>query len=146
MSSTISPPNTSNGSETANAANNLTMAASHASSPRRILSDVSPNVKRVGNAPAFLFKPLAGSPLKRSFAAAMEEGEGMTYLKRRRLGDDEALSDVANAARPYAQEQPVPTPRTDEQVSYPVFVCCTSLADQYSDLVHKSSGSTALSY
>lgn len=36
---------------------------------------------------------MAGSPLKRSFTAAMEGGEGFTYLKRRKLSGDEYLSE-----------------------------------------------------
>lgn len=36
---------------------------------------------------------MAGSPLKRSFTAAMEGGEGFTYLKKRKLSGDEYLSE-----------------------------------------------------
>jgi len=68
---------------------------------RRVLGDVSPNVhlasvgigllKQKGN------KPKAGSPLKRSFTAMMENEAGFTYLKRRRLSEDKALSDEATS-------------------------------------------------
>lgn len=65
-------------------------------SQRRPLADVSPNVKPVtpSATPGFLKRPLTGSPLKRSFNAAMESGEGLMYLKRRRLGENEVLSEV----------------------------------------------------
>lgn len=40
---------------------------------------------------------MMGSPLKRSFTAAMEGGEGFTYLKKRKLSEDEYLSDQNNS-------------------------------------------------
>lgn len=40
---------------------------------------------------------MAGSPLKRSFTAATEGGEGFTYLKKRKLSDEECLSDQNNS-------------------------------------------------
>jgi hypothetical protein len=60
---------------------------------RAILGDVSPNVKISSQTPAFMSKPLAGSPLKRSFTATIEANEGLTYLKRRKLSGDESLSE-----------------------------------------------------
>lgn len=61
---------------------------------RRALGDVSPNVRKTSPATAMLTrKPLTGSPLKRSFNAALESGEGLTYLKRRKLSEHELLSD-----------------------------------------------------
>jgi hypothetical protein len=60
---------------------------------------VSPNVKVSSQTPALLSKPLAGSPLKRSFSAAMEGGEGFTYLKRRKLSGDESLSQSGSYGR-----------------------------------------------
>ena len=60
---------------------------------RRALADVSPNVSSQ-QAPAFLKKPLSGSPLKRSFTVAMDSGEGFMYLKRRKLSGDETLSEL----------------------------------------------------
>lgn len=36
---------------------------------------------------------MAGSPLKRSFTAVTENVKGFTYLKRRRLSEEKALSD-----------------------------------------------------
>lgn len=68
------------------------------SSTRRALADMSPNVKVASPTPAFLKKAMAGSPLKRSFTAAIEGGEGFTYLKRRRLGEHEVLSEVAEGS------------------------------------------------
>ncbi|KAK5165723.1 uncharacterized protein LTR77_008646 [Saxophila tyrrhenica] len=66
----------------------------NATSNRRVLGEVSPNIKTATSGPMFTGKPLAGSPLKRSFTAAMEGGEGLMYLKRRKLSDDELLSQV----------------------------------------------------
>lgn len=70
-------------------------AGHNSPSKRRALADVSPNVKISSTTPMFMRKAMAGSPLKRSFTAAMDGGEGFTYLKRRRLDDSEALSEVA---------------------------------------------------
>ena len=47
---------------------------------------------------------MTGSPLKRSFTAAMEGGEGFMYLKKRKLSDDEYLSDQ-NASAETSQSQ-----------------------------------------
>ncbi|WPG98397.1 Hypothetical protein R9X50_00118700 [Acrodontium crateriforme] len=49
-------------------------------SPRRVLGAVSPNVRN-----GWHNKPMAGSPLKRSFTAMAEDGAGFTYLKKRRV-------------------------------------------------------------
>lgn len=65
---------------------------SNAAVARQPLGEVSPNVKITPasmQTTAYMSKPLAGSPLKRSFAAAMEGGGGFTYLKKRRLGEEE---------------------------------------------------------
>lgn len=64
-------------------------------SKRHALAEVSPNVKISSSTPMFMKKAMLGSPLKRSFTAAMEGGEGFTYLKRRRLEDSEVLSEVS---------------------------------------------------
>lgn len=48
---------------------------------------------------------MTGSPLKRSFTAAMEAGEGFTYLKKRKLSDDEYLSDRHTASRETSRSQ-----------------------------------------
>lgn len=61
---------------------------------RRILGDVSPNVKTVSNTPAFLKRPPASSPLKRSYTASIEGSDGLRYLKKRKLSEEEALSQV----------------------------------------------------
>lgn len=61
---------------------------------RRVLGDVSPNMKAISTTPAFLKKAPASSPLKRSFTASMEGGEGFTYLKKRKLTDKETLSQI----------------------------------------------------
>ena len=61
---------------------------------RRVLGDVSPNVRIATPTPTFLKKASTSSPLKRSFTASMESGEGFRYLKKRKLSDDRALSQV----------------------------------------------------
>lgn len=61
---------------------------------RRILGDVSPNIKNVSPVPAFLRKPATSSPLKRSYTAAMEGGGGLMYLKKRKLSEEETFSRV----------------------------------------------------
>ena len=64
---------------------------------RRVLGDVSTN-PRVYSSPAtggiFSRKVMMGSPLKRSFTAAVEEGYGLKYLKKRRVSDDLAFGPV----------------------------------------------------
>lgn len=63
-------------------------------SSRRPLGDLSPNVKLASSTASFMKRSITGSPLKRSFNAAMEGGDGFKYLKRRKLDDNEALSDL----------------------------------------------------
>jgi hypothetical protein len=64
---------------------------SHATPNRRVLGDVSTN-PRVYSSPAtgglFSKKVMMGSPLKRSFTAAVEDGYGLKYLKRRRMSGE----------------------------------------------------------
>ncbi|KAK1003064.1 hypothetical protein LTR91_004855 [Friedmanniomyces endolithicus] len=73
---------------------------------RRVLADVSPNLKAApshaqamkGNTKHTAVVP---SPLKRSVTAMvgeLEDGKGLTYLKRRRLGGEETLSRVEEKA------------------------------------------------
>ncbi|KAM0719884.1 hypothetical protein Q7P37_004019 [Cladosporium fusiforme] len=76
---------------------------------RRVLGEVSTN-QRVFSSPATggLFsqkKAMMGSPLKRSFTAAVEEGYGLKYLKRRRVSGDMGFGLV---------EQRVQTPGRNE--------------------------------
>jgi hypothetical protein len=63
----------------------------HATPNRRVLGDVSTN-PRVYSSPAtgglFSKKVMMGSPLKRSFTAAVEDGYGLKYLKRRRMSGE----------------------------------------------------------
>lgn len=63
----------------------------HATPNRRVLGDVSTN-PRVYSSPAtgglFSKKVMMGSPLKRSFTAAVEDGYGLKYLKRRRVSGE----------------------------------------------------------
>lgn len=72
--SPIAPPNTVN-----------------ATPNRRVLGDVSTN-PRVFSSPAtgamFSKRVMTGSPLKRTFTAAVEEGYGLKYLKKRRTSGD----------------------------------------------------------
>lgn len=67
----------------------------HPAPQRRVLGDVSPNVKLASSAIGLLKngKPMASSPLKRSYTASFDQGAGLKYLKRRRLSEDEALSE-----------------------------------------------------
>ncbi|KAK4634078.1 hypothetical protein CLAFUW4_00822 [Fulvia fulva] len=75
---------------------------------RRALGEVSPNVRQQPSSATMLnSKPLTGSPLKRSFTAAMEGGQGFQYLKRRKLSIDSPLSQVHTAAAPVIT-QPLP--------------------------------------
>ncbi|KAK3640159.1 hypothetical protein LTR56_005571 [Elasticomyces elasticus] len=72
--------------------------------PRRVLATVSPNLPL---APAVqtlkaVAKPIAGSPLKRSFTAMRAEDpgvDGLMYLKRRKLDTDETLSQGVDSER-----------------------------------------------
>jgi hypothetical protein len=58
------------------------------SSGRRVLGDMSPNVRKVASTGIFSTnsdnKPMASSPLKRSFTASMEGTSGFKYIKRRK--------------------------------------------------------------
>lgn len=68
-------------------------------SQRSPLADVSPNAKaRVPYANLKSNKPMAGSPLKRSFTAMTEGGGGLKYLKRRRLSAEETLSEQVDGS------------------------------------------------
>jgi hypothetical protein len=76
-------------------ANNVAVQQPLVNTPhRRVLGDVSPNIKAASPVPAFLKKPPASSPLKRSYTAAMESGEGLMYLKKRKLSDETTLSQM----------------------------------------------------
>ncbi|KAK3115001.1 hypothetical protein LTR53_006086 [Teratosphaeriaceae sp. CCFEE 6253] len=79
----------------------LSMAALHDVGnvqTRRVLGDVSPNLKR---APIVTSanKLMAGSPLKRSFTTMLGDGPGFTYLKSRQLSVDKPLSQVDHESR-----------------------------------------------
>jgi hypothetical protein len=71
----------------------------HATPNRRVLGEVSTN-PRVYSSPATggLFgggkKVMMGSPLKRSFTAAVEDGYGLKYLKRRRGSGEFGFGEV----------------------------------------------------
>lgn len=68
---------------------------------RRVLSDVSPNVRNM----ASQRRPTTESPLKRDFKAAMMgDGSGFTYLKKRRLSADETLSDLGTIGPRHERE------------------------------------------
>lgn len=65
---------------------------------RSPLADVSPNAKaQPSYANLRTSKPMAGSPLKRSFTAMTGSGNGFKYLKRRRLSAEETLGQVDGA-------------------------------------------------
>jgi hypothetical protein len=57
-----------------------------------VLGDVSPNVRNMAVPGNMAGKPMMGSPLKRSFTAAMNEGNGFTYFKKRKSTNDTPLS------------------------------------------------------
>ena len=88
---------------------------------RRALTDLPANVVVQQQGPAFLRKALPGSPLKRSFTAAMEGNDGLRYFKRRRLGEEETLSHVHEAEQSFGQTsgsfRPVLSPTADDEVS-----------------------------
>ncbi|EMD00453.1 hypothetical protein BAUCODRAFT_28806 [Baudoinia panamericana UAMH 10762] len=68
----------------------------HHSHGRSVLGEVSPNVK-TAMAPTSMLqgnKPSMGSPLKRTFNAMAENDAGFTYLKKRKMSDDTALSPI----------------------------------------------------
>lgn len=77
--------------------------ASSNSPTRRILGDVSPNVRKITasqvQATNSLSKPVTGSPLKRSFTAALENSQGFTYLKRRKGSFASSLAPTINPLR-----------------------------------------------
>lgn len=57
---------------------------------RRPLANVSTNPRVNSSVPGLQGKKvMQGSPLKRSFTAAVEGGQGFTYLKRRRLSEEQ---------------------------------------------------------
>jgi hypothetical protein len=71
-----------------------------ATSVRRVLGEVSPNVRASAVPPASHLttsKPMAGSPLKRSYTAAIESGNGFTYLKKRKMSSDTPLNQQYNS-------------------------------------------------
>ncbi|KAF2772997.1 hypothetical protein EJ03DRAFT_324047 [Teratosphaeria nubilosa] len=72
---------------------------------RRVLGDVSPNVKLAQVDLIKANKPLQSSPLKRSFTARAEDRVGLQYLKRRKLSTDKPLSQViAEESQSQSQE------------------------------------------
>lgn len=74
--------------------------------PRRVLGDVSPNVRPAAPAGTPGGKMLTGSPLKRSFTAAMEGGQGFRYLKKRKFSIDSPLSQMMTAEEAAVQDGP----------------------------------------
>nr|POF15222.1 hypothetical protein CFP56_42111 [Quercus suber] len=72
--------------------------------PRRVLGDVSPNVKAAPSSN----KPMMGSPLKRSFTAMAEQGSGFRFLKKRKGSDENTLGLSAAAEK---TKQPHSSPR-----------------------------------
>ncbi|CAK1355318.1 hypothetical protein CB0940_00946 [Cercospora beticola] len=59
--------------------------------PRRVLGDVSANLRVMADPKFFDGKPLTGSQLKRTSATALDDSSGFTYLKRRRISSDRSL-------------------------------------------------------
>ncbi|KXT12145.1 hypothetical protein AC579_10382 [Pseudocercospora musae] len=92
---------------TPSAATNASTSA-YQTTNRRVLGDVSPNVRASHISGVLDRRPLTGSPLKRSFKATMEDGSGFTYLKRRRLSDNVPLSQGHSNARDRISEPNFP--------------------------------------
>lgn len=65
---------------------------------RRVLGEVSTNPRVYPSSPAtgglFNKKAMMGSPLKRSFTAAVEDGYGLKYLKKRRMSGEMGFGPV----------------------------------------------------
>ncbi|SMQ50541.1 unnamed protein product [Zymoseptoria tritici ST99CH_3D7] len=72
---------------------------------RRVLGDVSPNVRTAAG--IVTSKPMLGSPLKRSFTAAMNGGNGFTYFKKRKFSNETPLSQAYSPeeSRLHAQDE-----------------------------------------
>jgi len=105
-------------------ANDKSIAQPH--STRRVLGEVSPNVKAESATPMFLKKAIAGSPLKRSYTAAHgESGKGWMYFKKRRLGENEVLSQVAEGPREGAALEQIVV--VDLVCCAPNWILCTNI-------------------
>lgn len=76
---------------------------------RRPLGEVSPNLQSAAVTPAFMKTALVGSPLKRSFTAAIagggEGGGGLRYFKRRRVEEGEENMREESGFRPVFREE-----------------------------------------
>jgi len=109
--------------------------------PRQALGDRSPNIKsaqEVAPIAALLKKkPMASSPLKRSFTAMVEEEGGFTYLKSRRLSGDRVLSEVETSR---SSTRSVFQPSRAEQVDATGFRPAEPITFQKVDLVSRGQG------
>lgn len=74
-------------------ARNTASTPRKANGTRQALGDKSPNVVAKGAIAGSAGKrAMTGSPLKRGFPAAIEDGKGFTFLKRRRISDNQVPS------------------------------------------------------
>jgi hypothetical protein len=103
----------------ANAAVSSSVAST--STQRKVLGDVSPNLKHVVKSGFFDRKAMAGSPLKRT-VSAMYDDSGFTYLKKRKLSADKALSSMGVGAAPSP-----PEPKSVPQNAIPLTSVSTEL-------------------
>lgn len=85
-------------------------------SNRRILGEVSTNQKIYPSSPAPWTgkRALTGSPLKRGFTQAADEGYGFTYLKKRRISSGAGQSVFGGPPKTPARAQSVPSPQQEQ--------------------------------
>lgn len=69
---------------------------SNTATARRVLGDVSPNVRNAPEHGLLGGKPSTSNPLKRGLTTAMDSGHGFQYLKRRKLSTESPLCQVEN--------------------------------------------------
>lgn len=87
--------------------------------PRRVLGDVSANVRVMADPKFFDGKALTGSQLKRTSATALDDSSGFTYLKRRRVSSDRSLLPFERAPKDPQPKTEHTQPALDrEQVCY----------------------------
>ncbi|KAF2211627.1 hypothetical protein CERZMDRAFT_98508 [Cercospora zeae-maydis SCOH1-5] len=86
--------------------------------PRRILGDVSANVRVMSDSRFHDGKALTGNRLKRTSTSALDDSSGFTYLKRRRLSSDRSVVPVEKIPRePQLSNEQAPPPADREQLT-----------------------------
>ncbi|KAM3419172.1 hypothetical protein BST61_g5116 [Cercospora zeina] len=86
--------------------------------PRRILGDVSANVRVMADSNFYNGKPLTGSQLKRTSTSALDDSSGFTYLKRRRLSSDRSLLPAEKVPRRPQPSNEQASPRANREQLY----------------------------